>query len=295
MTRAFLLSRIYYKLENCKHIDKSVLVEIKICKNSINNLNRDVYDKNNAEYQTNCFTIVKIINNLCNEYSFCNIYFFDNNVPGKNSYFITGHIGELITCNKENFVKCYLTKKRALEIYNQNSPMYSYYPDGQIKEKFTWNGNYTFPHYDDITTLFHGKEKIEQGEYHKWNEEGELIKHDIFKEGKNINDSMNNYEKIQEIINNFVLNKDHKEFIKSFQQILSKLSSKYRLLDQLKYYSLLFGFLNLDLSLGTIMNEKYDKLRMSVLEKIKEFQNNNFLFGALNSEDNEKKNMQKNY
>ena len=283
MTRAFLISRIYYKLENRKHIDKSVLVEIKICKNSINNLNRDVYDKNNAEYQTNCFTIVKIIDNLCNEYSFCYIYFFDNNVPGKHSDFITGHIGEMITFNKENFVKCYLTKKRALEIHNHNSPMYSYYADGQIKEKFTWDGNCTFPRYDDITTLFYGKEKIEQGEYQKWNEEGELIKHDIFKEGKNINDSINNYE----------INEDKKEneikFKNTIYNLLDQLSEQSTTLNKIKCCELVYRFLNLQSSLDIIKKNKWKKFRTTILNKIIELQNEEITKKALLSKNNEKK------
>lgn len=72
MITAFLTGWLPYAYKSYKdRVD--LLIEIENCEDSINNFDRNVYDKNNAGYITNKFKVMKIIDEYCDEYICANI------------------------------------------------------------------------------------------------------------------------------------------------------------------------------------------------------------------------------
>lgn len=130
----------------------------------------------------------------------------------------------------EFFINCYLTKKRALFRHIKNTTsILTYYPDGRIKEKIMCNDknvcryNYSF---EDAIILLKNN-YIYSGEYLKWNEEGELMLHDLYENGKIIKNLLNDHEETEKLINNFVVNTENEDDEKKFTEIIKTLLFKF--------------------------------------------------------------------
>jgi len=257
-----------------------------------------VYDKNNAGYITNKFKVMKIIDEFCNEYSCADIIIstIQNNIRHKNI-----KLHETLLCSSDItgfFIKCYLTKKRALFRYIKNTTsILTYYPDGRIKEKIMCNDknvcryNYSF---EDAIILLKNN-YIYSGEYQKWNEEGELVIHKFYENGNIIKNLLNDYENTELLVNSFLINKeedrgDEKKFMDTIKMLLSKCSIQETSLNEIKYSELVFRFLNSQFSLDIIKNKKkFAKFRMTLLDKIKEIQNEETIKKTLESKNNKKR------
>jgi hypothetical protein len=200
MITAFLVGYLPNKERN------PVLIEIKSCEDSINNFDREVFSKDNAEYITNNFKVIKIIDEFCNEYNIAKI-----NIYTKIDYMhiINIKLNELVSCPPYNdkddcFIRCFLTKNRALSIYpNKNyciSSFYknsiaTFYKNGRTKEYISFdltdvknnvkNNLCDFPN-NICINLKYGR--IYTGEYKNWNDEGKLVIHAIYNSGSIIKD-----------------------------------------------------------------------------------------------------------
>jgi hypothetical protein len=68
---------------------------------------------------------------------------------------------------------------------------------------------------------------IYSGEYLKWNEEGELMLHDLYENGKIIKNLLNDHEETEKLINNFVVNMENEDDEKKFTEIIKTLLFKF--------------------------------------------------------------------
>lgn len=259
--------------------DIDLLVEIEICEDSINDFNKNTYDKNNAEYYTNKFIVIKIIDEYCNEFSIATI-----STCTKNEKFIvekTVKLHETVLCSPdipefEFFIKCYLTKKRALykKIKNTTS-IFTYYKDGRVKENIKCKSimKYNYIYNDAISLL--KRRDIGSGEYLKWNEYGELEIHDFYENGEIKNSLINDYEKTETLVNDLVLNKyekgDEVKFNDVIKMLTSKLSKQNTIFNKKKYLELIFRFLNSEFSMEIIKKKEYKNYRIGLLDSIKNY------------------------
>ena len=121
MVKAYL--RGFVKIKN-KYAIKALktLVEIENCSDSINDFEKQVFNKDYAEYSTNKFKIINIVDENCKKYNIvCLLQ-------------ILGEEYRLLDIVEKNII-CFITPKRALCDIIHNGLTHSYYSNGQIKEK----------------------------------------------------------------------------------------------------------------------------------------------------------------
>ena len=257
-----------------------VLVEIENCEDSVYDFDREVFDKDYAEYTIDKFKIIKIINEFCNEYT-------------------TVYIGNLqATLNDivDKKTTCYLTKKRALNI--QTITGRSYYNDGQIKEKKYYdNPNKSCSKSEEFYPNGQMKKLenykngfMKSGEYKVWNKEGQLLNHCIYENDKVIKNLFDVYDYFETLIikeletNATVYNEENKSiFMKNIKELLNEHSVCTGATNKIKYCTLNFKYLNSIVGL-TILRTNY-KLQKTIIQKIEELKNDKRLKEYLDSDD----------
>jgi hypothetical protein len=283
MTTAFLVGNVPNKER------KYVIIEIQSCDDSINNFDRDVFDKNNAEYMTNKFKVIQIMDELCNEYNIAEI-----NIYTKNGYLktITINLNELVCCPTvldNYFIKCFFKKKRALSIYpNKNycistsykNSIATFYENGMPRENISFDMNNVknnIYHYQNNISINLKCARINYGEYKKFSENGDLVIHAIYNCGSIVTDLLEkNYDYYKKMItkeleiNANIYNKHNETiFNDNIIKILNLNEHEKNLTKKLKYAILILKYINSVVGLHVIQNNK--KIRDDVFNKFEEY------------------------
>lgn len=257
-----------------------VLIEIENSTDSQNNFNREVIDKDNAQYETDKFKIIKIIDEWCNEYT---------------HVYLTPYASKLCELNQEIFDplnKCYLTKKRVFSMKHiTNNKLKDYYKNGQICIKIY----YTSYQQKIKEKNYYENGKIKEiinyvpfslarnGEYRKWNNKGLLIQHTIHKDNVIITDLL--YDYWNDLINKdlekqFEYSEETKDdFTGNIKKLLDNTNYANDSINKIKFVKLLFKYLNS--SIGIKYLKEYSKFKKVVIDKIEELTKNKVIIKTL--------------
>jgi hypothetical protein len=267
-----------------------VLVQIENCPDSTNDFDKPVKNKDFAQYTTDKFKIIKIIDSNCKKYCAVNLPY---HLDPKNLY-------DIVECN----TACYLTVKRALGNCVIDGIRYEYYPDGQVKEKIHLDkfgsGTKTTIYFDNgnkqsvinysLSNYSWGYYK-KNGIYKEWNIDGLLIKHCIYTDDVMTLDLLaNNWKKFAKSIESQAADNtetNETNFIQNVKIMLSLVENCSGIVMKATHVKIIFDYFNTNIG-GQILHE-FVKLRTIILEKINEISTNNKIIQLTNSTDETEK------
>jgi hypothetical protein len=281
MVNAYILGWLPNRFISYHKKNINLLIEIENCEDSINDFGRDVFNKDCAQYMTNKFKVIRIIDELCNEYTIAEIVI---NTNENHIQHITIELHEIIICPltfKQFFITCYLTKKIALPTYLINKKSYySYYKNGEIHEKINVDEKNTIINNRDFDISKHKSilyilkyQFISCGIYKEWSQNGELIQHLVYDNGNIKSDLIYDVWVPNELDNRFtVYNIENKNFFcNEFKKLLHMISIANNSMDKIKYALFVFKYLNTIVGLKIITDN--EKFRKTTFDKINEIKN----------------------